>query len=246
MEAVECNLLSLEEEVMAQGRRLAWDESIASRFAAAIEDVSGLKADVVRLCSERVCSSRPPPEPFPPKSVPVVESTIQASFPSFFEEFKSKRFSLLWRGSRDGFRASEFHRRCDGHSNTFTIILDGEKNIFGGFTPVLWESRTAEPLMKGDPSLRSFVFSLRNPHGVAPLIFPLLKQRSHGAIDCDAKYGPIFQGAFAVWDLCDRQSSACEISGNTYRNDSGLRGDTVLTGNGRFTVTEIEVFEIED
>jgi GTPase SAR1 family protein len=27
---------------------------------------------------------------------------------------------LLWRGSRDGFRSRDFHRRCDGHANTLT------------------------------------------------------------------------------------------------------------------------------
>jgi len=28
--------------------------------------------------------------------------------------FENKSFSLLWRGSRDGFDAAAFHRLCDG------------------------------------------------------------------------------------------------------------------------------------
>jgi hypothetical protein len=40
----------------------------------------------------------------------------------------------------DAFRANQFHRRCDGHANTLTVILDTKGNIFGGFTPVEWES----------------------------------------------------------------------------------------------------------
>jgi hypothetical protein len=69
-----------------------------------------------------------------------LDSLIISDFPKIFAEFQRKRFSLLWRGSRDGFKAQEFHRRCDGHANTLTVILDTKGNIFGGFTPVKWES----------------------------------------------------------------------------------------------------------
>jgi hypothetical protein len=68
-----------------------------------------------------------------------LNSAIIACLP--FSEFGGKQFSLLWRGSRDGFRARNFHSRCDGHANTLTLIKDTEGNIFGGFTPVEWESR---------------------------------------------------------------------------------------------------------
>jgi hypothetical protein len=37
-----------------------------------------------------------------------------------FEEFRAKRFNLLWRGGRDGFTAQEVHLRCDGRANTLT------------------------------------------------------------------------------------------------------------------------------
>ena len=30
--------------------------------------------------------------------------------------------TLLYRGSKDGFESEDFHRQCDGHSNTITII----------------------------------------------------------------------------------------------------------------------------
>jgi hypothetical protein len=44
--------------------------------------------------------------------------------PPLFEEFRAKRFNLLWRGSRDGFGAKEFHHHCDGRANTLTLIVD--------------------------------------------------------------------------------------------------------------------------
>jgi hypothetical protein len=77
-----------------------------------------------------------PPAPF--------ASLIIADFPALFTEFRGKRFMLLWRGSRDGFGRRHFHRRCDGHANTFLLILDTAGNIFGGFTPVEWQSRECD------------------------------------------------------------------------------------------------------
>jgi len=32
------------------------------------------------------------------------------------------KWTLLYRGSRDGFGASDFHEKCDGHSNTLTLV----------------------------------------------------------------------------------------------------------------------------
>ncbi len=47
---------------------------------------------------------------------------------------ENKSFSLLWRGSRDGFDITEFHKLCDGKANTVTVIKNTNGFIFGGFT----------------------------------------------------------------------------------------------------------------
>jgi hypothetical protein len=95
-------------------------------------------------------------------------SQIIVGFPEIFNEFWGKRFSLLYLGSRDGFKNEEFHRRCDGHANTLTVILDTKGNIFGGFTPVEWESRVhngkygeEDNRFKADESEKSFIFILQ-------------------------------------------------------------------------------------
>jgi hypothetical protein len=62
-------------------------------------------------------------------------------FPPLFDEFSGKRFVLLWRGSRDGFRVQDFHDQCNGHANTLALILDTGGNVFGGFAPLQWEPR---------------------------------------------------------------------------------------------------------
>jgi hypothetical protein len=184
----------------------------------------------------------------PPPSAPEIDSLIVSECPPLFEEFRAKRFNLLWRGSRDGFRAKEFHRRCDGRANTLTLIADTSRNVFGGFTPVEWES-DRDGKFKGDDSLRSFLFTLRNPHGVPPRKFALRAEGKHYAIYCDSAYCAAFGGCIAVRDNCNaNRDSWTQIGTNwsdrMYANDTGFAN--FFTGAENFTVKEIEVFQIAD
>jgi hypothetical protein len=104
-----------------------------------------------------------------------------------FEEFKKKQLILLWRGSHDGFSAFDFRGRCDGYPNTLTVILDTKGNVFGGFTPVEWESKTRD---KADPSLKSFLFTLMNPQNVPARRFALKAEKKKHAIYCFSNRGP--------------------------------------------------------
>jgi hypothetical protein len=80
-----------------------------------------------------------------------------------------------------------------------TVILDTEGNIFGGFTPVAWESRKWNGLyfeknncLKADASLRSFLFTLINPHNVSARKFALKTEERKRAIACDSEWGHLF------------------------------------------------------
>jgi hypothetical protein len=119
-------------------------------------------------------------------------SLIVSSFPSLFKAFAEKSFALLWRGTRDDFSACAFHRRCDGHPNTLTLILDTDGNIFGGFTPVEWESRPNAPHAAADPAKMSVLFSLKNPHKSEEEQFPLKPEKANEAICCHSSWGPHF------------------------------------------------------
>jgi hypothetical protein len=177
---------------------------------------------------------------FPPSGW---NSAIAADFPKLFEDFKDKQFTLLWRGSRDGFGADDFHSRCDGHPNTLTVILDTDWNIFGGFTPVKWDSDNRR---KADPSLKSFLFTLVNPHNFPARKFALKAERKNKAIFCNSDRGPQFFDLYA-WDNCNANTaSSTSCFGNNYTNDTGLKGKAFLTGSANFQVKEIEVFEITD
>jgi hypothetical protein len=108
---------------------------------------------------------------------------IISDFPEIFAEFRGKRLSLLWRGGRDGFGPRDFHSHCDRHANTLTVILDTNRDIFGGFTQVEWESARPGKL-KADASLKSFLFTLKNLHNVPARRFALKTEKKDEAICC--------------------------------------------------------------
>jgi hypothetical protein len=164
-------------------------------------------------------------------------------FPANLEDFSGERFTLLWRGSRDGFKAKEFHRRCDGHANTLTVILDTNGNIFGGFTPVEWESHGS---YTADPSQKSFLFTWKNPHNCPARRFALKAKEKELAIWCDIEKGPSICDT-VVSDACNANTDSSTSSfGSHYINDTGLDGTTFFTAGEHFQVKEIEVFEITE
>ena len=55
-------------------------------------------------------------------------------------------WQLCYRASDDGWRAEDFHRKCDDVGPTVTLVKC-ESNIFGGYTDKSWKSpRRRRPL----------------------------------------------------------------------------------------------------
>jgi hypothetical protein len=128
--------------------------------------------------------------------------------------------------------------------------LDTKGNIFGGFTPVEWESRVwngkywkENNCRKADDSEKGFLFTLKNPHNIAPRKFALKTAMKHLAIYCDSGCGPCFYG-MSVSNDCNANTDSWTYLGASYTNDTGLDGQTVFAGPWNFQVKEIEVFEI--
>jgi hypothetical protein len=168
-----------------------------------------------------------------------------------FEEFRLKQFQLLWRGSRDGFQSSVFHRLCDGHANTLTIILDNNGNIFGGFAAVPWQRNQKLTPNIPDPSNRGFLFTLQNPVGIPPMLFPLKPDLKDYALYYDSNAGPCF-GGVGTDKPCDIHVLPEMIYqsnfGNYYRgyqnSGSKLSPEFFPAEMDQCSLTEIEVFEI--
>jgi hypothetical protein len=230
-------IAALEERWLQRDHEIAELRSRISRLEAEVRQPRGgpkVSADV----------SAPKGAAVPPSPPPVrLDSLIVSFFPAIFAEFRGKWFWLLWRGSRDGFGARDFHSRCDGHANTLTVILDTNGNVFGGFTPVEWDSTSR---WKADASVMSFVFTLKNPHNIPARRFALRADEKWRAISCDSEWGPCFGDDIGVCDNCNASTHSCTSLGIAYINDTGLGGKTVFTGSFEFRVKEIEVFEIAE
>jgi hypothetical protein len=125
--------------------------------------------------------------------------------------------------------------------NTVTFILTTKGCIVGGFTPTAWDSSNS---WKQDNSQQSFLFSVKNPRNSEAKSCPLVNLTK--TIYCHSSYGPIFGNGneIRVADRCNENTNSDTNLGRSYRNDTGLNGTQVFTGERNFQVKEIEVFSI--
>ena len=156
---------------------------------------------------------------------------------SLYKMANKKVKSLLYRGSRDGFGSSAFHSRCDGKSNTVTIILNDQNHVFGGYTSVAWLSSTS---WLTDSS--AYLFSLRR--GKSTSSEKYLITQSQYAIFGYSGYGPVFGDGFDILICFDANIKKC--SHNT-KSSYEIPSTGYLAGasDSNWLVTEIEVYQLE-
>jgi hypothetical protein len=94
--------------------------------------------------------------------------------------------------------------------------------------------------------VKSFVFTIKNPHNVPAKRFALKVEEKNYALDCSIGCGPIFGKDIIVRTNCNANTNSHSNLGSMYTNDTGLDGGTFFTGSQNFQVKEIEVFEITD
>ena len=146
---------------------------------------------------------------------------------------------LLYKATRDGFRAQDLHRLSNGQTQTMSIIKTEQDHLFGGYASVAWSS--AETYIS-DP--QAFIFTLTNPNSISPtryLINTLLKQYAfyHGV-----SYGPTFGGGHGIYvRSCSNSAGSYFNFPHSYMDTTGLGSET-FTGNRTFTATEIEVYKL--
>jgi hypothetical protein len=98
---------------------------------------------------------------------------------------------------------------------------------------------------KADLSLKSFLFTLKNPHNFQARKFALKAKEKDGAVCCDSSLGSWFCG-IGVSDNCNANTGSRTSLGGSYANDTTLDGTTIFTGSRNFAAKEVEVFEITD
>jgi hypothetical protein len=218
--------------------KLPFDELSSEIWSKVIERLIGIPDTDLR---QRRCYKSSTPLSSPPPSPFAFQSTILSSIPTILEDLKTKQWTMLYRGTTHGFSSSTFHTKCDGQSNTITLILTTKGFIFGGFTPVAWDSNSG---YKTDNSQKSFLFTIKNPRNSEPRKFAF--SIPSNAIYCRSDYGPTFGGNHDIHVANDSNSNNSSYTrlGHSYVNDTGIDRDQVFTGEHNFTVQEIEVFSI--
>jgi hypothetical protein len=158
-----------------------------------------------------------------------------------FKSFES--FKLLYRATKHGFSANDFHSKCDGHNNTLTIIKTNDGYIFGGYTTLCWSSK-----LTNDPD--AFIFTLVNKQSRPMRINCVHPQQ---AISTYQNVGPVFGGYKNSYDIyisnnSNTNPSSSSFLGSSYNTDSlefnrqKSESREFLAGNTTFINAEIEVF----
>jgi hypothetical protein len=158
------------------------------------------------------------------------------------------KWSLLYRGTRDGFGAKDFHSKCDSQSNTLTILKAKQTSyIFGGYTTVAWKSST-NGKFTSDPN--AFIFSLTNKDN-KPLKMKVDPNQHEWAFCCHSEYGPIFGGGHDIYidDNANKAMKNYSNLGHTYKHPQyeykTNEAETFLAGKFQFRLDEIEVYQKE-
>jgi len=125
-----------------------------------------------------------------PAIVHIVNNPLQSSIvtvhhhrqalQSLLRFLPDRSFRLLYRASRDGWGAEDFHRLCDHKGPTLMLLKPcGNGSIFGGYTSQSWDCSGA---FKTDYS--AFLFSLVNIAGIGATKLPIKSGQQSNAIFC--------------------------------------------------------------
>ena len=155
-------------------------------------------------------------------------------------------WTLLYRGSRDDFGASDFRSKCGDDSPTLTIIKAKQSGyIFGGYTEVSWALFEGPLGFKSDP--KAFLFSLTNGDN-KPI--KMMKKKAQDSIYTCSIHGPIFGRGHDIFIGNRANILKCCMSnlGHTYTHPRYAYGtseaEEFLAGTSDwFQIEEIEVYQ---
>jgi hypothetical protein len=116
-------------------------------------------------------------------------------------------------------------------------------NIFGGYTPLVRDCASG---YKKDESMGTFLFTLKNPHGLDPIRFRL-KSDGSNAIYCSSVRLAFGKGhAIYVCDNCDTNANSHTYVSDSFENSTKTDFTVLFDGAHHFTVEEIEVLAALD
>ena len=131
------------------------------------------------------------------------------------EAGRSKEPTLLYRASRDGWDASDFHKHCDERFNTIVVAKSSDDyKVFGGYTDIAW--RSTYDCNPYNTSHHSFLFVLTSN----PVKMMIKSGQEISAIYTGSSTtGPVFGSGH---DLSIRGRASTSNLGYTYDRPSSL------------------------
>ncbi|XP_062501310.1 uncharacterized protein LOC134178448 [Corticium candelabrum] len=149
---------------------------------------------------------------------------------------------LIYKASRDGFRAANFHRCCDNKGETISVIHTTGGYLFGGYTDVPWTS--ASGVYK--QSSQSFLFAFRSSSLGNTAVKATIVNSDHAVIH-NSSYCCIFGRGYNI-NIHDSSntnsiSSSNWSNGEYYSYPPGVTSNKYwLVGQENFQTQDIEVF----
>ncbi|GES83730.1 carbohydrate-binding module family 13 protein [Rhizophagus clarus] len=150
----------------------------------------------------------------------------------------SYEFKLIFRGSRDGFTAEQFHEICDNQSRTVTVFkVKGSDEILGGYNPIEWKNDYY--LGSYGKTKDSFIFSFMSKEIIEGYLISRVKDENR-AIFYLNNYGPSFGGG----DLTIHGGIEGEIYFSTSYCEEESYEKRIRKTVDNFSIEEFEVFII--
>ena len=145
---------------------------------------------------------------------------------------KFKSFELIYRGTRDGDSAKNFHQKCDNRGPTLTLCKEKDGKIFGGYTEANWDSDNRHE--KSDKE--AFIFSITNNKKIKT-------KNNENSIECNKDYGPVFGfgGDLTIVDNFLEKGSNMWTEQKTYFD----KKYEITNGERCFVLEELEVYLIQ-
>ena len=145
---------------------------------------------------------------------------------------KIKNTTLLYRATRDGDSAKNFHEKCDNKGPTLTLCRGRDGIIFGGYTEAEWDSKERHP--KYDKN--AFIFSVTYNK-------KFVSKNYENSIECNPDYGPVF-GFEGDLYISDKFLSKGNINILAFDKTYHDKKHEILNGKEDLTLDELEVYLI--
>ena len=143
-----------------------------------------------------------------------------------------KKYRLIYKASKDGDSANQFHNRCDKYSNLIILIKTNKGKRFGGYTSNKFRITSH---LKFDND--AFLFSLD-----LMKVFKILQ--GNYAIYCYENTGPCFtKGSLYVPNSFFTKYGKTSIAGGPFQFKKNYE---LNNGKEKFLIEELEVFQVKN